>query len=221
MARLVSFSFLLCSLIAIPFALVVTVPAEAATLTAVGPGFFSGIDVDYGLVQTLETVHSKVYGNVRHDFTINNIPSLDAVIDSGPGDTNNITVANIEGNALGVLHLTFYDGLQQAMGFGFALSDVGTYASAVSVELIGADNLPLGSLSGGAAPDPVFTGGFFGVHSDVAFARASIRFLVPNAARFAFDNLRFESATVPEPTSLALLATGLFAALTQVRRRER
>ena len=103
------------------------------------------------------------------------------------------------------------------IGFGFSLSTGGNLVNAVTVELFDIGNVSLGSLSGGSAPDPGFTGGFFGVASMIAFLRAEVSFSGA-AARFAFDNLR--SVPVPEPSTLAILAVGL-AGLGFVTRRRR
>jgi hypothetical protein len=56
------------------------------------------------------------------------------------------------------------------------------------------------------SPDPLFTGGFLGLHSTTPLVRAGITFSA-TAAAFAVDNLRFApaTATVPEPASIALL----------------
>lgn len=61
--------------------------------------------------------------DVSYSFTVNDSPSSDckAGLYFGPGATNNINPPNIEGNASGVLHLTF-DKPTTTFGFGVAQS---------------------------------------------------------------------------------------------------
>ncbi len=171
--------------------------AEAA-LVSINISNFSGSEtvVDYGLSQTFSPVNGLTIGGVQHGFTIGGIASTDAVIDGGPGNTNNITIADIEGNTSGVLSFLFPT-LQSRMGFGWATASGG----GGSIELFDASNISLGSLGFTGLPDPNFIGGFAGVQSDIQFSRAEISWAP--GSRFALDNLRFES--VPEPSSLALL----------------
>src|ERR1043166_3010362 len=81
----------------------------SAVLIPIGPGGFSSNAtlVDFGPIQTFIAVHGQTIGGVRFAFTIGGIPSPEAGIDGGPGNTNNITIANVEGNTLGVLSMLF------------------------------------------------------------------------------------------------------------------
>jgi len=181
-----------------------------AAIFPIGINGFSGDEtlVDYGTIQTFEPVHGETFGGVLHEFTVNGLPSLDAIIDSGPGDTNNIAVANIEGTTAGVLSLIFPNP-QNRLGYGFAVNDFFDFVpNATTVELFDANDFSLGSLSADGTPDPEFAGGFLGVESTTPFVRAEVTF---NDSRFAFDNLRYESVSqnVPEPTTLLGLATVL------------
>jgi hypothetical protein len=83
--------------------------------------------------------------------------------------------------------------------------------NATTVSLFDAANVLVGTLSVTGSPDPVFTGGFLGVASDIPFLRAEVTFSTAGAAS-AFDNLRFTNApvsTIPEPTTLTLTIVGL------------
>jgi len=189
--------------------------AANAGLIQIGIGGFSGGETveTYGLLQTFVPVDGVTFSGVLHNFTVGGVLSLDARIGSGPGDTNNITVANIEGDAAGILSLLF-PGLQSRAGFGFALSSGG---SAV-IELFDVSNISLGSITLLGVPDPSSAGGFLGVESSTLFSRAEVSFL--SSSRFAFDNLRFENVAVPEPSTLALLGIGL-AGIGFARRRKK
>jgi PEP-CTERM motif len=192
------------------------VPSALAALIPIGIGGFSGSDalITYGTVPTDQPVDGQIFGGVLHNFSVGGSPSTDATIDAGPGNTNNITLANIEGNAFGVLKLTLPSDATR-LGYGFALAAAGTVLNATAVELFDANNASLGSLSFNGAPDPTFAGGFAGVQSDVPFLIAQVTFSnVAEGTRFAFDNLRFGpigTTTTPEPGSLALIALALCA----------
>jgi hypothetical protein len=163
--------------------------------------------INFGVVQTLAPINGQTINGVTFGFTIGGIPSNDAVIDDGPDNTNNITIANIEGNTLGVLRLIFPQ-LEVGFGFGYALAVAGvSITNATSVELFDASNVSLGSLSFNSAPDPFFTGGFAGIGNLTPFKSAQVTFA--NFGRFAFDNVRVIPAAVPEPSSILLLGFGL------------
>jgi hypothetical protein len=82
----------------------------------------------------------------------------------------------------------------------------------------------VGALSYNSIPDPIFSGGFAGIQSTVAFNIVKVTFDAVNAPAFALDNIRtFSSAstTVPEPSTILLMGTGLGALLLGCRRRYR
>ena len=182
-----------------------------ATIIPIGPGDFSASATleTYGTIQTLQPVDGKTFSGVLHHFTMGGIPSNSAIIDDGPGNTNHITVANIEGLTSGILSLSFPQP-ENLLGYGYAILNTGIVPNATTVQLFDAGHNLLGSLSATGSPDPFFTGGFLGVESTVPFTLAEVTFN-RNASDFAFDNLEFEptAALVPEPASLILLATSL------------
>ncbi|QDU89391.1 hypothetical protein Pla175_27810 [Pirellulimonas nuda] len=187
-----------------PVLLTALVASNAEALSPIGPGDFSGNEsvVDFGPVTTGAAVDGATIGGVTFGFTVGGIPSSDATIGAGPGNTNNIFVANIEGSSSGVLSMTF-PGPQIRVGYGWAII---SSPGVTSVELFDAGDVSLGSLDFLGAPDPNFDGGWVGVESGAAFLRAEVTWS-PDQGRFAFDNLRFEP--VPEPASLVTAAVGL------------
>jgi hypothetical protein len=191
-----------------------TIPLSAAQL---GP-----VLIDFGPVQTGVAINGTTIGGVLFNFTIGGNPSGDAFIDAGPGNTNNVTVANVEGNTLGVLKLTF-PSLETRFGFGYAIAVIAPLvANATRIELFDAGNVSVGALSYNGAADPIFAGGFAGIGSTIPFQSAQVTFNNAAAARFAFDNVRFDNSAVnviPEPMSLVLVGSGLTRLALRRRRR--
>ena len=198
------------------FVLVCVCQASAAPIL-IGLGGFSGGEtvIDYGPPPPSNLpINGMLIDGVLHGFTISGSPSLDAVLDSGPGTTNNIAVTNIEGNAGGVLSLTF-SGPQNRLGYGWAMSSAAD-GQQTTVELFDFGNTSLGAVSLVGTLDPTFMGGFLGVESIIAFTRAEVTW-TGSASRFAFDNMRFEF--IPEPSTLTLAALALLGILAHGHRR--
>jgi hypothetical protein len=193
--------------------LAVAAPA-GATVIAISPADLAGATlIDFGPVQTGAPINGQTINGVTFGYTVNGIVSNDALIDDGPGNTNNITIANVVnflGNSNAVLSMTFPT-LETRMGYGYAILATGFVANATTVSLFDGSNMLIGTLSANGSPDPNFTGGFLGVASDIAFLRAEVTFSTQGAA-FAFDNLRFSDVpapAIPEPATITLVGLGL------------
>jgi hypothetical protein len=186
--------------------------AEAG-LISITPGALAGANViDFGPIPTFAPIDGQTINGVLFSYLVNGVHSTDAVIDGGPGNTNNITIANVvnltSGNANSILRMTF-PSPETRMGYGYALLAGGIISNGTTVQLFNAANQSLGSLSVTARPDPGFPGGFLGVMSDTPFVRADVTFS-GLAGAFAFDNLRFEFVpsdvtAVPEPSGVVRL----------------
>ncbi len=193
--------------------LAVAAPARA-TVIAITPGDLAGATlIDFGAIQTFAPINGQTINGVTFGYAINGIASNNAVIDDGPGNTNNITIANVvnsSGNSGAVLSMTF-PSLETRMGYGYAILATGFVANATTVSLFDGANMLVGTLSANGSPDPIFTGGFLGVASDIPFLRADVTFSTQGAA-FAFDNLRFSDVpvpTIPEPATITLVGLGV------------
>jgi len=190
----------------------------AATPVPLPKSVFAGDAlIDFGAVPFGTVVNGLVTGGVTFGFTVGGSGSTDATVtNTGPGVSNNINPLNIEGNATGVLSLTFPQP-ELRFGLGFALISPGS----LTIALFDAASTPLGSLTYPGVPDPTFPGGFAGIGNDVAFTRALVTF-APGPVRFAADNIRFSTAaTVPEPGTLVLLGTGLAVVGRRIRSRRK
>ena len=202
------------------FLLLFMASSALASTISVGPGAF-------GAGSTLTTFTGLANGTEVNGLTVDGIGfsySLgngQVIIDGGPGSTNDIGAPNIVsvGNGSGVLTLTL-SSFVDTFGFGYALLNVGPLSNATTISLFnGATSV--GSLSYNSTPDPLFSGGFAGIQSTAAFNIVKLTFDSIDAPAFALDNIRtFSTASsVPEPSTLLLLGTGLGGFLVCCRRR--
>ena len=187
------------------------IPLTAADLAGIAPITFAGIPDN-------TIVNGLVVGGVTFNYLVGSVPSTGAIIDGGPGTTNNIAppdIVNSTGNAGAVLRLTF-NAPRVQLGYGFALLTTGAVPAATTVSLFDASGVLVGSLSGSGAPDPFFSGGFLGLQSTIPFVRADLTFSTAGAA-FVADNIRVGSA-IPEPASVVLIGMGVLSACIRRRR---
>ncbi|GAB1539312.1 hypothetical protein NUACC21_19780 [Scytonema sp. NUACC21] len=127
---------------------------------------------------------------VLYSFTVANSPNLDCVagLFFGPGATNNIQPPNIEGNASGVLHLTF-DKPTTVFGFGVAQSVFGVPQSVIiTLNRPGAGVLRQ-EVQLTTTNDPFFVGGRYD-YDGPAVKSVSISFS-NSGGRFALDNVSY------------------------------
>src|SRR5215510_8403750 len=160
-----------------------------ATTTPVGIAAF-------GVGSTLTTFTGIPNGTEVNGLTVDGIQftySLgngQAIIDGGPGVTNNINPPNVVsiGNPTGILRLTL-PSFVDTFGYGYAILNVGAVTNATTINLFnGATNV--GSLSYNGVSDPAFTGGFAGIQSTIPFNIVQVTFNSGVAPAFALDNIR-------------------------------
>jgi len=187
---------------------VLAAPAAWASTIAIGIGAFgpgSTLTTFTGLSIGTE-VNNLVVDGLLFQYSLGN---GDVIIDGGPGLTNNIAPPNIVsvGNDSGVIAITFPSLITQ-FGYGFAIRSSAVVPASTSISLFDGP-VPVGSLSYAGAPDPIFTGGFAGIQSTLAFNRAELTFNSGVASAFALDNIR--TSSVPEPGTLLLVGAGIGA----------
>jgi hypothetical protein len=194
---------------------VLAAPAAWASTIAIAIGAFgpgSTLTTFAGL-STGKEVNNLVVDGLLFQYSLGN---GDVIIDGGPGVTNTISPPNIVsvGSDNGVLAITFPSLINQ-FGYGFAILSVAVVPASTTISLFDGA-VPVGSLSYGGAPDPLFTGGFAGIQSTLAFNRAELTFNSGVAPAFALDNIR--TSSVPEPGTLLLVGAGIGAIARRGRR---
>lgn len=135
---------------------------------------------------------------VAFDFSIGGLPSSDAIIDGGPGDTPLITPLNIEGNADGVLGLNFATPVD-SISYAFALNVFGFNVPCGStITIFDIDGFPIDSTCVDAIVPPgfIFPEGTVNIVSIIPIVRAEVTFDNP-FGRFAMDDLEFTPTTGP------------------------
>src|SRR5262247_1811534 len=193
--------------------LVTTVLAVAplhATTTPVGIAAFgvgSTLTTFTGIPNSTE-VNGLIVDGIQFTYSLGN---GQAIIDGGPGVTNNINPPNVVSivNNAGILRLAL-PSFVDTFGYGYAILNVGAVANATTINLFnGATNV--GSLSYNGIPDPIFTGGFAGIQSTIPFNIVQVTFNSAVAPAFALDNIRTANngPTVPEPSTMLLVGTGI------------
>jgi hypothetical protein len=157
----------------------------ASQAMAEKPIFTETYDVDPVPCEGLEL------DGIAYSFTVAGAPNLDCTAGTfaGPGVTNNINAPNIEGTAVGVLHLTF-DVPTTVFGFGVAKLASLPQAESVIVDLFrpGAGILRE-EVAVDTTNDPLFVGGRYD-YDGPAVKTVTIHHS-GSFSRFALDNVTY------------------------------
>jgi hypothetical protein len=161
-----------------------TIDAAAATKTVINFGEL-----------TARPVNGVKEKGVTFKFTIAGVASTDATYGGrGPGQLKYVQDPSLEGNAKGVLTLTWAKPTVLVQ-FGIARSSGTPLNPGVTVKLYDATGALIGTFTKGVAPIagyPPFDEGLFSHTSTKAVAKAVITFNSPTSAvRFALDNLTY------------------------------
>jgi len=192
--------------------------AAYSSVIAVGPAAFpaGAALLDFATLSIGTEVNGLTLNGVQFSYTVGGSPLNDAVlIGGGPGITNNITPQNIVsvGNDTGTLGLQLPAPVK-LFGYGYAILNATTVANATTINIfMGTSNL--GTLSYTGMPDPMFAGGFAGIHSTIPFNRLELTFNSTAAPAFAVDDVRF--AFIPEPSTIWLTVVALALGLRRRR----
>ena len=190
-------------------AVLAVTPLHATTMP-VGIGAFgvgSTLTTFTGIADGRE-VNGLIVDGIQFNYSLGNGQVL---IDGGPGLTNDISPPNVVSIGLetGILRLAL-PSFVDTFGYGYAILSGSQVVNATTINLFnGATNV--GSLSYNGVPDPAFTGGFAGIQSTIPFNIVQITFNSAAAPAFALDNIRTANngPTVPEPSTMLLVGTGI------------
>jgi hypothetical protein len=196
-----------------------------ASLTPIGPlDFASGATVlNFSTLADNTEANGLVLDGVLFQVTKNSSSTNGiVVVDGGPGTTGNITPPNLVSlsDPNGVALIVSLPHLASQFGYGYAINAGVSVPAATTIELF-AGATSIGSISFTGIPDPIFTGGFAGVASDIPFDRAVLTFSDVGDA-FAVDNVTFgaNKASDEGQTLILLSASVSLLLFSRGRRRE-
>ncbi|HXG64727.1 MAG TPA: DUF11 domain-containing protein [Blastocatellia bacterium] len=157
----------------------------------------------------IQPVNGLSFMGVTFGFTVNGAPSDDARYNAGgPVQTRYVQDPSLEGDANGILTLTF-EAPVSPLRFGVALNSGLTLSPGCTVQLFNASSQLIGTFPVNTAPtseETFFTEAQFN-YSGAPASRAVISFSTtreaPVSPRFAIDNLTFNLTQGP-PTDLAV-----------------
>jgi hypothetical protein len=158
-------------------------------------------------------INGKIIQSTLFQFTLNGIPSADALLNTGTTSTpqNFIACPCLEGNASGILTLNFLSPTP-LVKFGVALTTTNNLVPGFTVDLYDEQDNLINSSSVNTVPATLsgFSEGEFNYNGQWV-SKAVINFNERGLAfplrRFAFDNLT--TNPVPEPTTIVLLGVGI------------
>jgi hypothetical protein len=210
--------------------------AVSAALGSIVAGSASAVTLTFDELAT-QPVQGLTTNGIGFGFTVGTQTSQDAVYNRpGPASTSVLSGAVLEGDARGILTLTFPTPTP-VLSFGVALTAPAGLTPGLTVQLLGPAGQALGTSSVNTVARGTLSEARFDF-SDGLLGRAIIDFndgLLASPQRFAIDNLTVvpsgaaagggggsgAAAAVPTPSGLALIGIGLFALVITVGRNVR
>jgi hypothetical protein len=178
----------------------------SASVIAVGTGAFPMLStrITFEDVVAGSSIHGLSVGGVEFAY---NLQTRVGWITEAPL-TNNVALLSVHSmsDSAGFITMTL-PAPATLFGYGYILLSQSTVPEGTTITLFsGATNV--GSLSYTGVPDPYYSGGFAGIQSTTPFDNVKVVFNATQVNIWVFDNVMFNSAAIPESSTVVLMGFG-------------